>query len=207
MRANIISGFLLSMVLFVPAQVSFAEDKTPGEHPKKEQSINEKAGITRTDLGLYTLVVFGLLYFILRTKAWGPIVKLLDERENNIKQAYLDAEQARKDAQQYLEEIKAQKAKNADEVRAMIEEARRDAQALKDKLKADAASEVQADRERLRKEIETARDQALQELWNQTVQLAALVSSKAVRRDLTPDDHRRLVDEALAELKQNLTRA
>jgi F-type H+-transporting ATPase subunit b len=58
------------------------------------------------------------------------------------------------------------------------------------------------ERERLRRDISTARDQALQEIWNQTAQLATLISAKAIRRELTDEDHRRLVDEALAELRQ-----
>jgi F-type H+-transporting ATPase subunit b len=163
--------------------------------------------IHRYDLGIYTIVVFILLFLILRSKAWGPFMKMLDERENNIKKEYDDAETARKEAITYLEQVKAEKAKAADEVRLMIEEARRDATALKDKLRADAAAEIQAERDRLRREIETAKDQALQEIWSKTVELASLVSTKTVKRELTPDDHRRLMDEALVELKQNLSRA
>ena len=176
-----------------------------GAIPNKD--VADKAGIKRYDLGIYTAIVFLLLFLILRSKAWGPIMKLLDDRENNIKNEYVDAETARKEALAALEEVKSQRAKATDEVRGMIEEARRDAQALKDKFRADAATEIQAERDRLRREIESARDQALQEIWSQTVQLASLVSSKAVKRELTPDDHRRLVDEAMGELKQNMARA
>ena len=46
-----------------------------------------------------------------------------------------------------------------------------------------------------------AKEQALQQLWDRSAELATLVSSKALRRHLTVDDHRGLVDEALAELQ------
>ena len=46
------------------------------------------------------------------------------------------------------------------------------------------------------------RDQALQDIRSQAVQLATLVSSKVIRRQLNADDHRQLVDEAVAELRQ-----
>ena len=49
-----------------------------------------------------------------------------------------------------------------------------------------------------------ALDQALQEIYQQAVQLAALVSTKAVKRELTPADHERLLNDALADLKTNL---
>src|SRR5829696_8735354 len=67
-----------------------------------------------------------------------------------------------------------------------------------------AVGEVQAQRDRIRREIEMARDQALQDIYQQAVQLAALVSTKAVKRELTPADHSRLLDEALADLRTNL---
>ena len=60
----------------------------------------------------------------------------------------------------------------------------------------------QDERERLRKEIGLAHDSALQDLWNQTAQLATLISAKALGRAISEDDHRRLVDESLAELRQ-----
>ena len=44
----------------------------------------------------------------------------------------------------------------------MLDEARRDAQVVKDQMKADAATEIQAERDRIRREIDMARDQALQ---------------------------------------------
>jgi F0F1-type ATP synthase membrane subunit b/b' len=39
------------------------------------------------------------------------------------------------------------------------------------------------------------------------VKLAALISSKAVKRSVTEADHLRLVDEALAELNTTVTKA
>jgi F0F1-type ATP synthase membrane subunit b/b' len=42
----------------------------------------------------------------------------------------------------------------------------------------------------------------LQQLWSQSAQLATLISAKAIRRQLNPEDHRRLVDEAIADLRQ-----
>jgi F-type H+-transporting ATPase subunit b len=89
-----------------------------------------------------------------------------------------------------------------EKVRDIMDEARRAAESTTQEMVAKARSEIQNERERLRREIETARDQALRELWNQTAQLAAAISTKVVRRQLSPDDHRRLVDDALAELTQ-----
>jgi len=47
-----------------------------------------------------------------------------------------------------------------------------------------------------------ARDAALQDLWAQTAQLATLVSGRAIGRQLNLDDHRKLVDEAIVDLRR-----
>ena len=153
------------------------------------------------DLGLWTLIVFLLLYFILKKMAWGPILQGLRKREETIRGARDEALHAQEEAQKIRAQLQAQMDRAQETVRQIHEEARRRAQQNTEEMIAKARTEIQGERERLRREIETARDQALQELWNQTAQLATVVSAKAIRRQLTPDDHRRLVDEALAELR------
>ena len=63
---------------------------------------------------------------------------------------------------------------------AMMDEARRDAEALREQMKNDANATNQADRQRLMREIGTAKDQAIQEIWNHSAQLATLISAKAI---------------------------
>jgi F-type H+-transporting ATPase subunit b len=171
---------------------------------KPKVDIAESFGLKRYDLAIYTLIVFVLLLVILGKFAWGPMMAGLEAREAGLRKTHEDAEAARAESQRNLAEVQARLAKTAEEVRAMLDEARRDAQVVKDQMKADAAGEIQAERERIRREIEMARDQALQEIYQQAVQLAALVSTKAVKRELTPADHSRLLDEALADLRTNL---
>ncbi len=177
--------------------------KKEGEH-KEEKDKTGFMGFKRYDLGVYTLVIFGLLVLILGKFAWKPIMDGLQKREDAISAARNEAEKAREDAEKLLLEVKAQRARGNEEVVALLAEARRDAENYRETERSRAAADIQADRERLKREIDTARDQALKELWEKTVQLAALVSSKALGRQISPDDHRRLVDEALVELHQQM---
>ncbi len=156
----------------------------------------------RWELGLWTLVVFVLLLLILRKAAWKPMLEGLRNREESIRSAIEDAQAARDEAQRLRAQLQGEMNKAHEKVRDILDEARRDAQRTTEEMVARARTEIQTERDRLRREISTARDQALQEIWNQTAQLATLVSAKAIRRELTHDDHRRLVDEALAELRQ-----
>jgi F-type H+-transporting ATPase subunit b len=155
----------------------------------------------RIDLAVWTLVVFLLLLFVLSKYAWNPMLGALQKREENIRSAIDEAQRARDEAHQIREQLSTERAKIAEEARAAIEAARKDAQQLRETMLGQAKADIQGERDRLHREIDSARDQALKQLWDQTAQLATLISAKAIRRQLTPDDHRRLVDEALADLR------
>lgn len=90
-----------------------------------------------------------------------------------------------------------------DKAREVFENARRQAEQMTSEMVGKARTEIQGERDRMHREIGAAKDQALQEIWNQTARLATEVSAKAIRRQITIDDQRRLVDEALAELQQH----
>jgi F-type H+-transporting ATPase subunit b len=151
-----------------------------------------------------TLVVFGLLMGILWKFAWGPIMKGLELREKNIHAAKDEAAKVKHEVEELRLKLNAEFAAANDKIRAMLEEARRDADALKAKEKEAGIKEAQAERERAKREIETAKEQALQEIQVQAVKLASLMSSKAVRRSVNEDDHKRLVAESLDELKKQM---
>ena len=91
-----------------------------------------------------------------------------------------------------------------DKVRELMDEARRDAQHVKDEMVTAGKAEINAERERATKELSMAKDQALKELWEQSASLATLISAKTIKRDLGVDDHRRLLDDALAEMDKSI---
>jgi F-type H+-transporting ATPase subunit b len=154
-----------------------------------------------------TLVVFLALLALLYATAWKPILAGLRKREDAIFAARDDAVRVKKEAEETRAKLNAEFASAADRIRAMMDEARRDADALKASEKAVGLKEAQAERDRAKREIETAKEQAMQEIQQQAVRLASLMSSKALRRSLGEDDHKRLVDESLAELKATVTKA
>src|SRR5437870_5385508 len=152
-------------------------------------------------LGIWSIVVFVILLTVLKKYAWGPILEGLQKREHNIESAVQDARQARDEAQRLRDQLQREVDKAHEKVRDILDEGRRHAQQATDEMIAKARTEIQAERDRLRREIEMARDQALHELWKQAADLATMISAKAIRRQLSAEDHRRLVDEALVELQ------
>jgi F-type H+-transporting ATPase subunit b len=168
------------------------------EELKKEKEINILA--ISWDLGLWTVVVFVLLLFTLRRLAWKPMLEGLNKREQRIHNDLDQARQEREQAEKLRKQFEAHIAQSEDRARGIIDEGRRDAQRLADDIIAKAKTEMQSEKDRLYRELQLASDQALHQLWNQAADMATLISTKAIRRQLTPDDHKRLMDEALTEL-------
>jgi len=154
----------------------------------------------RIDLGIWTMVVFLILFFVLKKYAFAPMIEGLNKREATIQGALTEAQRTRDEAQRLRDQLKGEIDNAHLKVKDIMDDARKDAERTTQEMIAKARTDIQSERDRLRREIETARDQALHQIWNQTAQLATIVSEKAIRRKLNEEDHRRLVDEALAEL-------
>src|SRR5262249_10494578 len=128
------------------------------------------------DIGIWTVVVFLGLLFVLTKYAWKPMLQGLEKREKDIHAAVEEARRAKDEAHQIRAQLEQERQKGYDEVRGMIEDARKEAEQLKERRKAEADAEIAAERQRLRREMAVARDQALQEMWRQAADLATLVS-------------------------------
>ena len=137
-----------------------------------------------------------------RKSAWGPMLEGLHKREETIQGALTDAQKARDEAKGVRDEVKRRLDQIGEEIRNLMDDARRKAESLTADMTAKARQEIQADRDRLLREIGLEKDKALKELLDQTAHLATLVSAKTIRRQLSPEDHRRLIDEALVELRK-----
>ena len=173
---------------------------TPAEAEKPLPSFFPKS----YDLGIYTLVVFGLMMLILYWFAWPHISAGLAAREATILNARDEAIKSQREVEELRAKLKAEYAQANEKIRAMMEEARRDAEALRAKEKEAGAKDAANERERAKREIESAKEQALQELYQTSIQLASLMSSKAIRREMSIDDHTRLLDDSLKEIQASV---
>ena len=171
-------------------------------------SANESGGVfdlpARWDLSLYTLVVFLILLVLMAKYAWPAITSGIQAREDLIVQVRDEAMLARKEAEGIRAELAVKMGQAHNEIKALMDEARKDAEKLRVTEREVGQKEAAAERERAVREIEAAKGQAIAELYQRSVQLASLMAGKAIRREVNPGDHARLIDESLAELKTSV---
>jgi F-type H+-transporting ATPase subunit b len=154
----------------------------------------------RSDLAIFSLIVFGLLFFGLKTAAWPKISAALEQREAGIRQAIADADKARAEAQQFLKEHQAKLDAVHQEVKEILAEARRDAERTRGDILKAAEQDAEALRNRAIAEIERAKDHALHELFDRMAGDVTAAAEHLVGRSLTGEDHQRLVREALQQV-------
>lgn len=146
------------------------------------------------------IVVFLVLFFLLKKFAYTPIQKILEQRRQQIAQSVANAERIRVELEE-AERTRAALVKKANEqANALIEEARASA----DKIGGQKIQEAIAQAEGvLRKAEETAardRERIMAELKNEMGKLVVATTAKVVGRALTADDQSRLEKEALSNL-------
>lgn len=151
-----------------------------------------------------TLVVFGLLLTILYFAAWGPIIAGMKKREEGIFAARDEAVKVKHEAEELRAKLQAEFAAANDRIRAMMDEARKDADALKASEREVGKKEAATELDRARRQIAAETEAAMQALRQQAVELAGLMATKAVRRNLGLGDKQALLEESLAELKQSV---
>ena len=152
------------------------------------------------DLAICTLVVFGLLLFLLNKFAWPAISSALVQREERIGNNIADAEAKHEEAKLMLAQHEAKLASAADEVRELLEEARRDAEHTKAQIIAEAKQAADQERDRAVRDVERAADSALKQLAESSANMAVDLAGKVIQQNITSEQQAQLVRDALSSL-------
>ena len=154
----------------------------------------------KADLGIYTLIAFIILAFLLTKAGWRPMLQAIEARERQIAASVAQATELKQEAERLLAEHRQRLAGAEAEVRAILEEARQRAERLRAELLAQAREEAERLRQQAEEDIARARDAALEELFERAAELVADVTARILPRQLSEEDHRQLVRQALEEL-------
>jgi F-type H+-transporting ATPase subunit b len=151
-------------------------------------------------LMIWTLICFGITFFVLRKYAFGPIQKIIDERRQRIRQSLVEAEHAREESRKLLEEHRQLRAKARGEAEEILSEARRVAESVRERVKEDAEEDRQRRLEETRRQIEAETARALEQIRAEVAELTLTATAKVTGKVLDRDDHRKLIEDAIGDL-------
>jgi len=151
-------------------------------------------------LMIWTLLIFGITMWILKKLAFPKIQEALDERAAKISESIDAAERSKAEADKVLEEYRARLKEAREQADDIVERARKAA----DTAVAEATAQGKEKREELiedaKRDIEGETRRSLERIRKEVADLTVLATEKVTKRTLDSDDHKRLIDEALAEV-------
>jgi F-type H+-transporting ATPase subunit b len=151
-------------------------------------------------LMIWTLVLFAFTMWVLSRVALPRIGEALEKRANAIRDSIEAAEKQRQEADQLLNEYRERLKEAREQAEDIVARARKAA----DAAAAEAVSEGKEKREELvaaaRRDIEIETRRSLERIRKEVADLTVLATEKVTRKALDSEDHKRLIDEALAEV-------
>ena len=154
-------------------------------------------------LTLWTGITFLVLLVVLGKFAWGPIVKMLNDRERTIRDAIESAKKERAEAERLLAAQKDALARAQREAADLARKNQQEVEALRQELTARARKEADELVAHARQQIAEEISKARTELKAQVADLAIDAAAKLVKANLDDKAQRKLVEEYIAQLPTN----
>ncbi len=149
---------------------------------------------------VWTFVTFALTFYVLRRFAFGPIQRTIDERRDRIRQAVEEADHARAEARELLEQHRQLISQAKGEGAEILADARKVADAQIERVKEESEAERQRRLEETRRQIEAETKRSLDQIRSEVADLTLEATARVTGKVLDAEDQRRLIDEAIAEL-------
>ncbi|RLC68651.1 MAG: ATP synthase F0 subunit B [Chloroflexi bacterium] len=145
------------------------------------------------------LVCFGILFGLLTVLLYRPVRRMLDERSERIRASMEQAEQIKETMARTEEQVKEQLEAARREGQSILAQAEQMGEQLREEARRQAKQDAELIIARARDEIQRERDEAIEELRRQFVDLAITAAEKVIRETLDRERHRRLIEEVLEE--------
>ena len=141
------------------------------------------------------LILLGILYLF----AYKPILRVMDQRSERIRESLEAADRAREEAARSQENTQSQLNEARIEGQRLIEQAREMAERYRSEERDRARQEAELFISRARDDIQRERDAAIQDVRRHFAELAIAAAEKVIERSLDRDAHSELIASVLEE--------
>jgi F-type H+-transporting ATPase subunit b len=192
----ILSRLLISAISF--CGFLFAAGESGHADSAHESGWMEKWLSFDPGLFMWTIVTFLIVLFILKWKAWGPLMSALDKREEDIREALSSAEKAKEEAGKVAEDYEEMIRKAQAEAQKIVAESKMSGEKVREKIKLTAEKEASDILEKAQHQIQTEKEKAVQEIRSSVVEFSLQAATKVIEKNVDSEDNRRLIKETVA---------
>ncbi len=159
--------------------------------------------LVQLDPGLFiwTIITFLVLFALLTKFAWKPLLKMLEGREEMIRQSLADADQAKVELEKLNQESEAIISQARAEAQSILTDCKAAAEKVKEEGLAIAKDEANTIVQNAEKQIKVERDKAIAEIKSEVVDLSLSIAEKLIRKNLNKEDNQRLIEESLKKVQ------
>ena len=143
---------------------------------------------------------FAILLVVVFVFAYKPVKKILKKRADFVENEIKEARENNLTAQRSVDEAKEIVASSKVQASAIIQKAEQQGQEQYDALIAQAKDEVIMMKKDAEKDIERAKEEALQDIRNEMVKVALGASEEILKREVDNDDNKRLAEDFINRL-------
>ena len=158
---------------------------------------------TNPGLIIWTIISFLVLLIVLAKFAWKPILKMLGDREGQIRTALEQAERARTEAAEMIKQNEKNLARAEEEYQKMIREGKAVAEKIKDEIVVKAKQQAQQELKQAAEEIQRNVEAAKLQLRSEVADLAIQATEKILEETLDENKQKKLTDSVINNLPKN----
>ena len=158
---------------------------------------------TNPGLIVWTIISFLVLLIVLAKYAWKPILKMLGDREGQIRAALEQAERARIEAAEMMKQNEKNLARAAEEYQKMIREGRALAEKMKDEIVTKAKQQADQQIKQAAEEIQRNVEAAKLQLRTEIADLAIQATEKILEETLDEKRQKKITDSVINKLPKN----
>ena len=149
---------------------------------------------------LFTLLNFLLVLYVGKRFLYGPVMKMIQDRQNEIDDMYAKADAAKTDAAKLRDTYQQQLSQAQSESDRIVKEATLRAQSREEEILRKAAADADAIRDKAIADIAQEKKKAVNDAKNEISGLAMAIAGKVVERELTQADQSELIDRFIQDL-------
>lgn len=149
---------------------------------------------------LYTIIAFGILFWLLNKYAFGPLFGIMEKRRQLIQEQMNVAENSRVAAEASMSEQKAALEDARKEAYAIIEQARATSSKQADEIVTSAKNEATRLKDEALKDIESEKNKAISALRTEVGGISVQIASKIIEKQVDEKSQEEIVNKYLKEV-------
>ena len=151
-------------------------------------------------LFLSQVISFCIVAYLLQRFAYKPILTVLEERRRKIEEGQLNAEKIKKELAEAEKRYQEIVTKGNEDAQRMIDEARESAAHLSERKQQEAVTAAEQIIAKAREAAALEHDRTMESLKHELGRLVVETTAKVTEKVLTPEDQRRLQEDAARQL-------